>query len=148
MKRVFPGFLFALVLCFSANAADPIFGVWRMRTTGKNEMLKSQVFKVEEVAGGARFTYDIEMGKSKISYFFVTRFDGNPVDAIMNGQPFSRIRMKKVSPYEYDMTAVDQATEQHHKTTITSDGKTLATDGTIKTNGKSIPAHVVFDRVP
>lgn len=138
--------LMSLVVCLPLMAASPIIGVWHMRP-GADGM--DQVMRVEETAQGVRFTCDIEIkaGGNKLSYYFVTKMDGAPVDAVSSGKPFSKMTAKRVSPYEYEFTANDKVTTQHYKSVISKDGKLLTTDGAIVANGSSIPVHQVFDKV-
>jgi hypothetical protein len=139
--------LVLLLLCLPALAADPIYGVWRMRDDPQNPSMKSQQMKVEEVAGGTKFSYDIVMAKSKLAYFYVTKLDGEAVDAFMKKKPFSKVRVKKISPNVYETTVTDLTTEQHYTSTISKDGKTLANEGTGQANGQSIVVHLIFDKV-
>ena len=136
-----------LFLCLPAFAADPIFGVWKMRDDPQNPAMKSQQMKVEEVSGGARFSFDIVMAKSRISYFYVTKLDGEAVSAIMKKKPFSKVSVKKISPFLYETAVMDLTTEQHFTSTISKDGKILTNQGTGQANGQSIVVHLVFDKV-
>ncbi len=136
-----------LLLCLPALAADPIYGVWKMRDDPQNPSMKSQQMKVEEVAGGAKFTFDIVMAKSKMSYFYVTKLDGEAVNAIMKKKPFSKVKVKQLGPNSYETTVTDLTTEQHFTTTISKDGKTLTNEGTGQANGQAIVVHLVFDKV-
>jgi hypothetical protein len=136
-----------LLAALPVVAADPICGVWQMRNSGKNKELKSQVVAVEPSGGGVKFSYDLNMSGARIQYSFVTKMDGAAVPAISNGAEIMKVWVKKVSPYEYDSGSVVQGTETRFKGTISPDGKTWTTDGTIKTGGQSIPSHVIFDRV-
>ena len=127
-------------------AQDPLYGIWRMREDRVNPSLKSQVMKVEEVPGGTRFTFDIVTTKTKFSYFYVTKLDGEAVSAIMKKKPFSTVRVKKISPLEYDTTVTDLTTEQHFTSTISKDGTTLTNEGTAQANGQTLAVHQVFER--
>src|SRR6266568_8559706 len=140
-------FIPTLLLCLPALAADPIYGVWRMRDDAQNPSMKSQQMKVEEVSGGARFSFDIVMAKSKLSYSYVTKLDGEAVDAMMKKKPFSKVRVKKISPLLYETTVTDLTTEQHFTSTISKDGKILTNEGTGQANGQAIVVHLVFDKV-
>jgi hypothetical protein len=125
---------------------DPILGTWRMREDRVNPSIKSQVMKVEEVPGGTRFTFDIVTTKTKFSYFYVTKLDGEAVSAIMKKKPFSTVRVKKISPLEYETTVTDLTTEQHFTSTISKDGTTLTNAGTAQANGQTLAVHQVFER--
>ena len=135
-----------LLLSLALMAEDPIYGTWRMREDRVNPALKSQVMKVEEVAGGARFTFDIVMTKSKLNYYYITKLDGEAVSAIMKKKQFSTVRVKKISPLEYETTMTDLTTEQHFTTKISADGATLTNEGTAQANGQTLPVHQVFER--
>jgi len=136
-----------LLLCLPMMATDPIYGVWRMREDPQNPAMKRQEMKVEEVSGGTKFSFDVVTAKSKFSYFYVTRLDGEAVDAIMKKKPFSKVKVKKISPVAYETTVTDLTTEQHYTSTISKDGKTLTNEGTGQANGQPLVVHVVFDRV-
>src|SRR3954469_22853458 len=99
--------LTALLLCLPAMAAEPIVGIWKMRDDPQNPGMKSEQMKVEEVAGGTKFSFDIVMAKAKMAYFYVTKLDGAPVDAFMKKKPFSKVKVKKISPLVYDTTVTD-----------------------------------------
>ncbi len=138
--------LVLLLLHVPLLAQDPLYGTWRMREDRVNPSLKSQVMKVEEVPGGARFTFDIITTKTKFSYFYVTKLDGEAVSAIMKKKPFSTVRVKKISPLEYETTVTDLTTEQHFTSTISKDGATLTNVGTAQANGQTLAVHQVFER--
>ena len=135
-----------LLLNLPLWAEDPILGTWRMREDRVNPTLKSQVMRVEEVADGTRFTFDIVTTKSKFSYFYVTKLDGEAVSAIMKKKPFSTVRVKKISPLEYDTTVTDLTTEQHFTSTISKDGTILTNEGTAQANGQTLAVHQVFEK--
>src|SRR5215467_11279946 len=119
MRKVAPGlFIFALLFCVPVAAEDPIYGLWRMREDAQNTAIKSETMKVEEVEGGTRFSMDVVMAKSKLSYYYITKLDGQTVRAVMKKKPFSQVRVKKISPFEYETTILDLTTEQNYKTTI------------------------------
>jgi len=140
--------IFAVFVVTSCQllAQEPILGTWRMREDRVNPSIKSQVMKVEEVPGGTRFTFDIVTTKSKLSYFYITKLDGEAVSAMMKKKPFSTVRVKKLSPLEYDTTMTDLTTEQHFVSTISKDGTTLTNEGTAQANGQSLAVHQVFER--
>jgi hypothetical protein len=102
---------------------------------------------VEEVSGGTKFSFDVVMAKSKFSYYYITRFDGAPVDAIMKKKPFSKVKVTKISPVAYETTVTDLTTEQHYTSTISKDGKTLTNEGTGQANGQPLVVHIIFDKV-
>ena len=135
-----------LLLNLPLMAEDPIYGTWRMREDRQNPSLKSQVMKIEEVAGGTRFTFDIVMTKTKLSYYYITKLDGEAVSAIMKKKQFSTVRVKKISPLEYETTVTDLTTEQHFTSTISKDGRTLTNEGTAQANGQTLPVHQVFEK--
>jgi hypothetical protein len=138
--------IFALLLWLPLPAADPIFGTWEMRKEDVNDVVKSQTMIVEPTAGGARFSFKLSIKGQPLTYYFITRFDGVPVDAINNGKSFSKITMKKISPREYDQISRDGTSDQHFRLRISPDGKTLVTEGTSVTDGNSISVKVVFNR--
>jgi hypothetical protein len=119
-----------------------------MREDTRTPGMKSEVMKVEEVAGGTRFSFDIVTVKAKLSYFYVTKLDGEVVSAMMKKKPFSQVRVKKNSPFEYETTVTDLTTEQNYKTTISKDGRTLTNDGSGQANGQPLTVHSVFEKVP
>ena len=80
---------------------------------------------VEPSAGGAKFSYDLNLSRTRIQYSFVTKMDGALAPAISNGTEIMKVWMKKISP----------------------DGKTWSADGTIKTGGRSIPSRAGLDWV-
>ena len=135
-----------VLLTLPLIAEDPLYGIWRMREDRVNPSLKSQVMKVEEVPGGTRFTFDIVRTNGKLSYYYVTKLDGEAVSAMMKKKPFSTVRVKKISPLEYETTMTDLTTEQHFTSTISKDGTTLTNEGTAQANGQTLAVHQVFER--
>lgn len=138
------GLLFVMPLL----AADPMFGTWKMRKTGKKPELRQQVVKVEPTSGGTKFSYDIELANGvPLSYYYITKLDGAEVPAYSSGKEILKIRVKKVGPNEFEATSTAPGTTTKFKTTISPDGKCMVTDGTIQSGGRTIPSHVEFDRV-
>src|SRR5690349_8640853 len=136
--------IFAVLSCLPLVGADPIYGNWDMRVEDRNNVVKAQSMKVEQVAGATRFSFTLDIKGQPLNYYFITKFDGAPVDAISNGKAFSKITMKKISPYEYDQISKDGTSDQHYRLRISSDGKTLVTEGTSVTDGKSTHVRVIF----
>jgi hypothetical protein len=136
-----------LLLCLPLLAADPIYGVWKVREDAQNPALKSELMKVEEVAGGTKFTFDIVTTQQKLSYYYITELDGKPVSAMAKKKPFSQVKVKKISPFEYETTMLDLTTEQNYKSTISKDGKTLINDGTGQARGQTLTIHKVYEKV-
>jgi len=138
-----------LLLAVPLLAADPLNGTWKMRSSGDPYGVRKQIVKVESVPGGTRFSYDIELGNgTPVAYYYITKMDGAEVPVYSSGQEIMKIRVTRVGPNEYDATSESPGTTTKFKTTISSDGKNLVTDGTFQqTGGKTIPSHVVFDRV-
>lgn len=138
-----------LVLAVPLLAADPLYGTWKMRKSGDPHGLRKQIVKVEPDSGGTRFSYDIELASgTPLSYYYITKLDGAAVPAYSSGQEIMKIRVTRVGPNEFDATSVVPGTTTKFRTTISPDGKSMVTDGTIQQGGgKTIPSHVVFDRV-
>ncbi len=63
---------FLLLTALPALAADPIYGVWRMRNDHGSQGVVSQVVTVEDSGQGTKFSYDIELSNDKhLQYEFV-----------------------------------------------------------------------------
>lgn len=146
MQAVLRLSLLGLVFLLPVMATDPIYGVWKMRESNQSPGLKSEVMKVEEVAGGTRFSIDMVTAKAKLSYYYVTKLDGQPVTAMIKKKPFSQIKVRKISPFEYETTMLDLTTEQNYKTTISHDGRTLTNEGSGQANGQPLTVHIVFEK--
>ncbi len=58
-----------------------------------------------------------------------------------------KVWVKKVGSSRYDSGSSSGATESKFTGTISADGRTWTTDGTVKTGENSISSRVVFDRV-
>jgi hypothetical protein len=146
MRVVLRLLLLSFALLSPLIAADPIYGVWKMRESNQTPGLKSEVMKVEVVPDGTRFTIDMVTAKAKLSYYYVTKLDGQPVTAMMKKKPFSKIQVRKISPFEYETTMLDLTTEQNYKTTISQDGRTLTNEGTGQANGQPLTVHIIFEK--
>jgi len=137
-----------LLLALPLIAADPMYGTWKMRTTGKKPELRQQIVTVEPASGGTKFSYDIELESgTPLSYYFITKLDGAEVPAYSSGKEIMKVRVKRVGPNAYEASSVVPGTTTKFRATISPDGKSMATDGTIQSGGQTIPSHVVFDRV-
>jgi hypothetical protein len=138
---------FLLLAATPALAADPIYGVWRMRPDPGSQGPAGQVVTVEPSGGGTKFSYDIDLGGGQhLRYEFVTKMDGTPVRATSRGKEIMKIWVRKIRANEYDSGSSGGTTETKFKGIISPDGKTWTTDGVIKTGNNSLPSHVVFDK--
>jgi hypothetical protein len=147
MKCLWTAICFLLLATLPALAADSIYGVWRMRPDPHAQGVKGQVVTVEPSGGGVKFSYDIDLGSQQIQYEFTTKMDGVPVPAISHGQEIMKVWVKKISSTEYDSGSSNAASETKFKGTISPDGKTWTTEGTVNTGDKSITSRAVFDKV-
>jgi len=146
MRTAFVCPILALLLCLPLLAADPIYGTWEMRKEDANEIIKSQTMKVEQLAASSRFSFVLDIKGQALTYYFDTKFDSLPVDAMSNGKAFSKITMKRISPREYDQISKDGTSDQHFRLKITPDGKTLVIEGSSLTEGKSTPVKITFNK--
>lgn len=140
--------VFMMLFVLPLLAADSLSGTWKMRTSGKKGGLRKQIVKIELVSGGTKFSYDIELANgAPVSYYYITKLDGAEVPAYSSGKEMLRVRVKKLGPNEYEATSAAPGTTTKFRTTISLDGQSMVTDGTIQSGGKTIPSHVEFDRI-
>ena len=62
MKLLNRTLLLALLLTLPLSAADPLYGVWKTRPSGKPGDTSKQTMTIEPVADGIKFTTDIDFG--------------------------------------------------------------------------------------
>jgi hypothetical protein len=147
MKCLQTAICFLLLAAMPALAADSIYGVWKMRPDPGYTGAKGQIVAVEPSGGGAKFSYDVDLGSRHLQYEFVTKMDGALVPAMSQGKEIMKVWIKKISAREYYSGTTVGNSEAKFKGIISPDGKTWTTDGTIKTGDNSITSHVVFDKV-
>ena len=145
MKRLNRTMLLALLLTLPLSAADPLYGVWKTRPSGKPGDTSKQTVTIEPVADGIKFTTDIDFGTGSagMSTTYVTKLDGVDVPVYSAGKVVMTLRGKKIGPNTYEASVAGPGGTGTSKTTISADGKTMTVDGMM---GK-IASHLVFDRV-
>jgi len=145
MKRLNRTTLLALLLTLPLSAADPLYGVWKTRPSGKPGDTSKQTVTIEPVADGIKFTTDIDFGTGAagMSTTYVTKLDGVDVPVYSAGKVVMTLRGKKIGPNTYEASVAGPGGTGTSKTTISADGKTMTVDGMM---GK-IASHLVFDRV-
>jgi len=145
MKRLNRTMLLALLLTLPLSAADPLYGVWKTRPSGKPGDTSKQTVTIEPVADGIKFTTDIDFGTGAagMSTTYVTKLDGVDVPVYSAGKVVMTLRGKKIGPNTYEASVAGPGGTGTSKTTISADGKTMTVDGMM---GK-IASHLVFDRV-
>ena len=62
MKLLNRALLLAMTLMLPLSAADPLYGVWKTRPSGKPGDTSKQTMTIEPVADGIRITTDIVFG--------------------------------------------------------------------------------------
>ena len=65
MKLLNRTLLLALLLTLPLSAADPLYGVWKTRPSGKPGDTSKQTMTIEPVADGIKFTTDIDFGSGQ-----------------------------------------------------------------------------------
>ena len=145
MKRLNRTMLLALLLTLPLSAADPLYGVWKTRPSGKPGDTSKQTVTIEPVSDGIKFTTDIDFGNGAagMSTTYVTKLDGVDVPVYSAGKVVMTLRGKKIGPNTYEASVAGPGGTGTSKTTISADGKTMTVDGMM---GK-IASHLVFDRV-
>ena len=145
MKRLNRTMLLALLLTLPLSAADPLYGVWKTRPSGKPGDTSKQTVTIEPVADGIKFTTDIDFGTGAagMSTTYVTKLDGVDVPVYSAGKVVMTLRGKKIGPNTYEASVAGPGGTGTSKTTISADGKTMTVDGMMG----PIASHLVFDRV-
>ena len=144
MKLLHSALLCVLLLTLPLSAAYPLYGVWKMRPSGKPGDTK-QTMTIEPVADGIEFTTDIDFGggAGRMSVPRVTKLDGAEVPVYSAGKVVMTLRGKRTRPNTYEGSATGPGGTSTSKTTLSADGKTMTVDGMTG----SIASHSVFDRV-
>jgi hypothetical protein len=136
--------LLVLLLTLPLAAADPLYGVWKTRPSGKPGDTSKQTMTIEPVADGIKFTTVIDFGGGAgITTTYVTKLDGAEVPVYSAGKVVMTLRGKKTGPNTYEGSVAGPRGTGTSKTTLSADGKTMTVDGMMG----SIASHLVFDRV-
>ena len=145
MKLLHSALLCVLLLTLPLSAADPLYGVWKMRPSGKPGDRSKQTMTIEPVADGMKFTTDIDFGSGAggMSVTYVTKLDGAEVPCYSAGKVVMTLRGKRTGPNTYEGSVTGPGGTSTTKTTLSADGKTMTVDGM----AGSIALHTVFDRV-
>ena len=145
MKLLNRTLLLVLLLTLPLSAADPLYGVWKTRPSGKPGDTSKQTMTIEPVADGIKFTTDIDFGNGAggMTTTYVTKLDGAEVPVYSAGKVVMTLRGKKTGPNTYEGSVAGPGGTGTSKTTISADGKTMTVDGMMG----SIASHLVFDRV-
>ena len=145
MKLLNSALLLVLVLTLSLSAADPLYGVWKTRPSGKPGDTSKQTMTIEPVADGIKFTTDIDFGRggAGMSTTYVTKLDGAEVPVYSAGKVVMTLRGKRTGPNTYEGSVTGPGGTGTSTTTLSADGKTMTVDGMMG----SIASHLVFDRV-
>jgi uncharacterized protein (DUF2147 family) len=145
MRLLHSALLCVLLLTLPLSAADPFYGVWKTRPSGKPGDTSKQTMTIEPVADGIKFTTDIDFGSGGggMSTTYVTKLDGAEVPVYSAGKVVMRLRVKRTGPNTYEGSVTGPGGTGTAKTTISADGKTMTVDGMMG----PIASHLVFDRV-
>ena len=145
MKLLNRTLLLALLLTPPLSAADPLYGVWKTRPSGKPGDTSKQTVTIEPGADGIKFTTDIDFGSGGggMSTTYVTKLDGAEVPVYSAGKVVRRLRGKRTGPNTFEGSATGPGGTSTSKTILSADGKTMTIDGMTG----PIALHVVFDRV-
>src|SRR6478672_8633230 len=145
MKPMNRALMFTLLLTLPLSAADPLFGVWKTRPSGKPGDTSKQTITIEPAADGIKFTTDIDFGSGAggMSTTYVTKLDGAEVPVYSAGKVVMTLRGKRIGPNTYEGSVAGPGGTGTSKTTLSADGKTMTVDGMMG----SIASHLVFDRV-
>ena len=145
MKLPHSAVLCVLLLTLPLSAAEPLYGVWKMRPSGNPGDTSKQTITIEPVADGMKFTTDIVFGNGAggMSTTYVTKLDGAEVPVYSAGKVVMTLRGKRTGPNTYEGSVAGPGGTGTSKTTLSADGKTMTVDGMMG----SIASHMVFDRV-
>ncbi|HMJ86027.1 MAG TPA: hypothetical protein VK504_22755 [Vicinamibacterales bacterium] len=144
MKLLNRALLLAMTLTLPLSAADPLYGVWKTRPSGRPGDTSKQTITIEPVADGIKFTTDIDFGSGAgMSTTYVTKLDGAEVPVYSAGKVVMTLRGKRIGPNTYEGSVAGPGGTGTSKTTLSADGKTMTVDGMMG----SIASHLVFDRV-
>ena len=144
MKLLNRVLLLVLLLTLPLSAADPLYGVWKTRPSGKPGDTSKQTMTIEPVADGMKFTTVIDFGSGAgMTTTYVTKLDGADVPVYSAGKVVMTLRGKKTGPNTYEGSVAGPGGTGTSKTTLSADGKTMTVDGMMG----SIASHLVFDRV-
>ena len=144
MKLLNRALLLAMTLTLPLSAADPLYGVWKTRPSGRPGDSSKQTMTIEPVADGIKFTTDIDFGSGAgMSTTYVTKLDGAEVPVYSAGKVVMTLRGKRIGPNTYEGSVAGPGGTGTSKTTLSADGKTMTIDGMMG----SIASHLVFDRV-
>jgi uncharacterized protein (DUF2147 family) len=143
MRLLRSALMCVLLLTLPVSAAEPFSGVWKMRPSTAGDTTK-QTVTIEQVADGVKVTTEIDFGNGTgMSTTYITKLDGAAVPVYSSGKVVMTLRAKKTGPNTYEGSTDGPGGTSAYKTTISSDGKTMTTEGTSGPNaGRS-----VFDRV-
>ncbi len=102
MRLLHSPLLCALLLTLPLSAAEPLFGVWKMRPSGTSK--QTQTMTIEPVADGIKFTTDIDFrsGAVGMSMTYVTKLDGAEVPVYSAGKVVMKLRGKRTGPNTYE----------------------------------------------
>ena len=144
MKLLNRVLLLVLLLTLPLSAADPLYGVWKTRPSGRPGDTSKQTMTIEPVADGIKFTTDIDFGSGAgMSTTYVTKLDGAEVPVYSAGKVVMTLRGKRIGPNTYEGSVAGPGGTGTSKTTLSADGKTMTIDGMMG----SIASHLVFYRV-
>jgi hypothetical protein len=144
LKLLNRALLLAMTLTLPLSAADPLYGVWKTRPSGRPGDTSKQTITIEPVADGIKFTTDIDFGSGAgMSTTYVTKLDGAEVPVYSAGKVVMTMRGKRIGPNTYEGSVAGPGGTGTSKTTLSADGKTMTIDGMMG----SIASHLVFDRV-
>ena len=131
MKLLYSALLWVLLLTLPLSAAEPFFGVWKMRPSGQPGNASKQTMTIEPVADGIKFTTDIDFGSGTggMSMTYVTKLDGAEVPVYSAGKVVMTLRGKRTGPNTYEGSVTGPGGTSTSKTTLSADGKTMTVDG-------------------
>ena len=144
MKLVCSALLCVLLLTLPLSAAEPFYGVWKMRPSGKPGATLKETMTIEPAGGGLKVTTDVDFGNGTgMVMTYVTKLDGAEVPVYSSGKVVMTLRAKRTGPNTYEGSTTGQGGTSTFKTILSADGKTITIDGMTG----SIALHTVFDRV-
>src|SRR5258707_10479281 len=104
MKLLHSALLWVLLLTLPLSAAEPFYGVWKMRPSGGPGATSKQTITIEPVADGIKFTTDIDFGSGAggMSMTYVTKLDGAEVPLYSAGKVVIKVGGKSTGPNTYE----------------------------------------------
>src|SRR5580765_666713 len=93
-----------MTLTLPLSAADPLYGVWKTRPSGRPADTSKQTITIEPVADGIKFTTDMDFGSGAggMSTTYVTKLAGAEVPVYSAGKVVMPLPGKRIGPNTFE----------------------------------------------